>query len=62
MEGRLKRRILLWGNGVFDGGWWAFDRHEWEAVLGKKVSVNDDAKSAVRHKAKGVVKGNTGNR
>ena len=58
----MQRRSLVWNKGIFDGGWWALDRHEWEAVLGKKVSLNDGAKSAVRHKAKGVVKGNTGNR
>lgn len=34
-EGRLQRSFL-WDTGIFDGGWWALDRHEWEAVLGKK--------------------------
>lgn len=37
---------------------WALDRLKWEAVLGKKASVGDGAKSAARHKAKGVVTGN----
>lgn len=34
-EGRLQRSFL-WDKSVSDGGWWALDRHEWEAVLGKK--------------------------
>lgn len=34
-EGRLQRSFL-WDKGMFDGGWWALDKHEWEAVLGKK--------------------------
>lgn len=34
-EGRLQRSFL-WDKSIFDGGWWALDRHEWEAVLGKR--------------------------
>lgn len=56
------QRSFLWDTGIFDGGWWALDRHEWEAVLGKKGEMKHGAKSAVRHKAKGVVKANVRNR
>lgn len=62
IEGRLQRRSSVWDKGIFGGGWWAPGRHEWEGVLGKKVRVNDGAKSAARHKAEGAVKGNTGSR
>lgn len=57
IEGRLKQRLLsaikafLLGDGGHLTG-------EWETVLGKKVWMTDGAKSATRHKAKGVVEGN----
>lgn len=35
-EGRLQRSFL-WDKGIFGGGWWALDRYEWEAVLGKQA-------------------------
>ena len=54
-QAHLKTLREDWSKGVSSvikaflmGRGWALDRHKWEAVLGKKVSVDDGAKSAVR--------------
>lgn len=59
-EGGLERSFL-WDKGTFDGGWWALDKHEWEAVLGKNERWSM-VPSQQWDKDKGAVKANTRNR